>query len=319
MPLEQWCKGKELIAQAIHDCSERADRPFVAVDISALTPSLVQSELFGHVKGAFTGASQNRPGYFVIAHTGTLFLDEISNVSLELQGKLLRVLETRRVRPVGSEVEHEVDVRIVAATNRDLYQLVEQGKFREDLYYRLNVIPITVPALRERQDDIPLLAAHFLEDARRSPSVRVHGFTTAAMARLIAYHWPGNVRELKNIVDRLAATVEAELIGVEHLPPAIAGRATLAEDLGLGEAPGTARDLVEAKRRLKEMVYEKVERQFVTSALERAEGNVTRAAELVGMARPNFHALMRKYAIRPPRSASSTEDPGEGEGEGEGT
>ena len=127
--------------------------------------------------------------------------------------------------------------------------------------------------------------------------MRVHGFTTAAMGRLIAYHWPGNVRELKNIVDRLAATVEAELIGVEHLPPAIAGRAALEGDLGLGEAPGSAKDLVEAKRRLKEMVYEKVERQFVTAALERAEGNVTRAAELVGMARPNFHALMRKYGI----------------------
>jgi two-component system NtrC family response regulator len=305
--------GKELIAQAIHECSERVDRPFVAVDISALTPSLVQSELFGHVKGAFTGASSNRPGYFVIAHTGTLFLDEISNVSLELQGKLLRVLETRRVRPVGSEVEHEVDVRIVAATNRDLYQLVEQGRFREDLYYRLNVIPITVPPLRERQDDIPLLAGHFLDDARRSPSVRVHGFTTAAMARLIGYHWPGNVRELKNIVDRLAATVEAELIGVEHLPPAIAGRAALAEDLGIGEAPGTAKDLVEAKRRLKELVYEKVERQFVTAALERAEGNVTRAAELVGMARPNFHALMRKYGIHAVRSAPGGEPAPDGD------
>jgi len=298
--------GKELIAQAIHESSQRADRPYVTVDISSLTPTLVESELFGHVKGAFTGATQNRPGYFMIANTGTLFLDEISNINLEVQGKLLRVLESRKVRPVGSEVEHEVDVRIITATNRDLYQLVEQGKFREDLYYRLNVIPITVPPLRDRQDDIPLLASHFLREAKASSGSRVQGFTTAVVAKLLAYHWPGNVRELKNIVERLVATVDADHIGVEHLPPSIAGRLPFEEDVGLASAPATARDLVEAKRKVKELVYEEVERQFVASALQRAEGNVTRAAELVGMQRPNFHALMRKYGIRGARGSGGS-------------
>ncbi|NMB74839.1 MAG: sigma-54-dependent Fis family transcriptional regulator [Myxococcales bacterium] len=298
--------GKELIAQAIHDSSSRAEKPFVAVDLSALSAGLVESELFGHVRGAFTGATQSRPGYFSIAQGGTLFLDEISNISWELQGKLLRVLETRKVHPVGSEREIEVDVRIVTATNRDLFELVEAGKFREDLYYRLNVIPIVVPPLREHPDDIPLLATHFLEEARREAPRAPEGFTTEAMAKLISYHWPGNVRELKNIVERLVAVSDGPLIRPENLPPEIAGN-TAAPTLALGDIPQNTEQLKEAKRRLKETLFAQVEKNFVQQALEHAGGNVTRAAQAVGMQRPNFHALMRRHGIRARERAGADE------------
>lgn len=299
--------GKELVAQAIHEHSPRFDRPFVAVDISALAPTLVESELFGHVRGAFTGATQNRHGHLVAANGGTVFLDEIANMSPEVQGKLLRVLENRRVRPVGSEHEQAIDVRVVAATNKDLYEMVEAGTFREDLYYRLNVIPITVPPLRERADDVPLLATHFLKTALvgaasgtgGAPCVK--GFTTAAMSKLIAFSWPGNVRQLRNVVNRLVATVESDYIGVEHLPAEIAGAARARASEKAAPLPRTAEELKEAKKREKELVYRALEVRFVLSALKQCEGNVTRAAELVGMQRPNFHALMRKYGIRAKR------------------
>ncbi len=290
--------GKELVAREIHNRSRRTDRPFVAVDISSLSAGLVESELFGHVRGAFTGASRDRPGYFVLANTGTLFLDEIANISLELQGKLLRVLESRRVRPVGSETEVEVDVRLIAATNRDLHELAEKGQFREDLYYRLNVIPLQMPPLRDRTDDIPLLALHFLRQARESSGTKVEGFSTEAMARLVSYRWPGNVRELRNIIERLAATVDQPLVRVEHLPPELAAAAPSVELPPDEPIPATSDDLKEAKRRMRDLVYEKLEKQFVLSALDRGGWNVTRTAALVGMQRPNFHALMRKYGIR---------------------
>lgn len=290
--------GKELVAREIHNRSRRASRPFVAVDISSLSAGLVESELFGHVRGAFTGASRDRPGYFVLANTGTLFLDEIANVGMELQGKLLRVLETRRIRPVGGEAEIDVDVRLVAATNRDLHKLAEQGQFREDLYYRLNVIPIELPPLRERTDDIPLLALNFLRQARESSGTRLEGFATEAMARLVAYRWPGNVRELRNIIERLAATVDQPLVRLEQLPHEIAAAAPSVELPPDEPIPASAEDLKEAKRRMRDLVYEKLEKQFVFSALDRGGWNVTHTAALVGMQRPNFHALMRKYGIR---------------------
>jgi DNA-binding NtrC family response regulator len=290
--------GKELLANAIHQNSRRADKPFVAVDLSSLSVTLLESELFGHVKGAFTGATQTRPGYFSIAHGGTLFLDEIANISLELQGKLLRVLESRRIRAVGSEREQEVDVRVITATNRDLFQLVEQGKFCEDLYYRFNVIPIVVPALRERTEDVPILAHHFLEQASASASRRVRGFTGEAMAKLVAYHWPGNVRELRNIVERLVATADDELVRLEHLPPEIRGGAAPARDANDGPVPESAEQLKQVKQQLKQAVYDQLEKRFVLSALEKSGWNVTRAAQLVGMQRPNFHALMRRFGIR---------------------
>ncbi len=288
--------GKEVVARSLHDMSHRRAGPFVAVDLSALSPGLVESELFGHVKGAFTGAVQSRPGYFVNAQGGTLFLDEISNVSLELQGKLLRAIESRSVHPVGSEREVAIDVRLVVATNRDLQELVQAGAFRTDLYYRLNVIPVRLPPLRERPEDVPLLALHFLAEARKSTPSAVKGFSSEAMARLLAYSWPGNVREIKNVVERLVATLDVDLIRLENLPAEI--RSCTAAPGGGNPVPETADELKDFKRREKEAVYARVEKDFVWKALERSGWNVTRASQQVGMARPNFHALMRKYGIR---------------------
>jgi two-component system NtrC family response regulator len=290
--------GKELIAQAIHRNSLRSAKPLVAVDISALPPTLIESELFGHVKGAFTGATGNKPGYFSFAHGSTLFMDEIANISRELQGVLLRVLESKRLRPVGGDKEQEVDIRLITATNRDLYELVEKGQFREDLYYRLNVIPITVPPLRERTTDIPPLVMHFLERAKEKTESRIKGFTTEAMAKFFSYHWPGNVRELKNIVERLVATVDAELIGVDHLPPNFMGANPLARELGIQQVPGNIDELKMAKTHIKEKAYQQVESSFILEALQKSDWNISHAAKQVGMKRPNFHALMRKYAIR---------------------
>jgi len=290
--------GKELIAHAIHENSARRDKPFVAVDVSAVTPTLVESELFGHVRGAFTGAVRSRPGYFTIADGGTLFLDEIANINYELQGKLLRVLENKRVRPVGSDNEQQVNLRLIAASNQDLFKLVQEGKFREDLYYRLNVIPLTIPPLRSRADDIPLLALYFLEEARKSSGTRIKGFATEAMAKLISYQWPGNVRELKNLVERLIGTVDTELVRIEHLPPKISGVGPAAHGLGIGPVPENVAELKESKRRLKERVYEQVERMFILNALDRMGWNITQAAAMVGMQRTYFHVLMRKYGIK---------------------
>jgi len=290
--------GKELIAHAIHENSPRRERPFVAVDVSAITPTLVESELFGHVKGAFTGAVRSRPGHFTIADGGSLFLDEISNINYDLQGKLLRVIESRRVRPVGSDHEQKIDIRLIAATNQDLFQLTQEGKFREDLYYRLNVIPISVPPLRSRCNDIPLLANYFLEHARERSETRIQGFTTEAMAKLIAYPWPGNVRELKNLIERLVGTVEADLVRVEHLPPRVSGVVPSTPGFSMGPVPENLEELKNSKRLLKEKIYEQVERAFIFNALDRAAWNVKQAAALVGMQRTNLHALMRKYGIK---------------------
>ncbi|MDX9999970.1 MAG: sigma-54 dependent transcriptional regulator [Polyangia bacterium] len=290
--------GKELVARSIHEHSARAQKPFVEVDISTLAPSLAESELFGHVKGAFTGATQTRPGFFTAADGGTLFLDEISNMSIEVQGKLLRILESREVQPVGSERKHPVDVRIVAATNRDLYTLVEEGKFRDDLYYRLNVIPFSVPPLREHSDDVPLLALHFLKQAQEASPTVVQGFTTETMAKLISHGWPGNVRELKNLVARLVATCDRPYVTLEHLPPEIREKAPASADMADLPVPTTAAELKEAKRLLKDQVLSRLEKRFVQNALDRAGGNVSRAAEMVGLLRPNLHALMRKYGVR---------------------
>lgn len=290
--------GKELIAHAIHQNSLRRDKPLVAVDISALPPMLIESELFGHVRGSFTGATSDKLGYFSLANGGTLFLDEIANISWEMQGVLLRVLESKHIRPVGGNKEQAVDIRLITATNRDLYELVETNVFREDLYYRLNVIPITVPPLRERTDDIPLLTMHLLEKAKEKTTSHVAGFTTEAMAKFFAYRWPGNVRELKNIVERLVATTESELIGIEHLPPAISGVSPLIEELDLENVPINVDELKIAKLRIKEKVFQQLESAFLLEALQKTDWNITHAAKLVDMKRPNFHALMRKYNIK---------------------
>jgi len=284
--------GKELVARALHFSSPRKDRRFVAVDCGAIPPTLIASELFGHVKGAFTSATADHTGLIQDAHGGTLFLDEISNLPLELQATLLRVIEEREVRAIGSPTSVRVDVRFIAATNRDLTTLVVEGRFREDLYYRLNVFPIHLPALRERREDIPLLARHFLAVFSTRMHKRVGDFTPEAMALLEQYHWPGNVRELSNVVERLVI-----LCGEGRV-----GRAHLSESMTVSAAtpavPRTAAELNELRKQVREEAVASIERAFLLEALRRSAYNVTRAADDTGMQRSNFQALLRKHGLR---------------------
>ncbi|UCF77793.1 MAG: sigma-54-dependent Fis family transcriptional regulator [Candidatus Eiseniibacteriota bacterium] len=286
--------GKEMIAKAIHNLSARQNKPFLAFDCSSLAPSLIESELFGHVKGSFSGAISTKQGLFEVADKGTLFLDEVANISLETQGKLLRVLETQKVKKVGDTVEHQVDIRIIAATNRDLQKMVAEGTFREDLFYRLNVIPIHAPPLRERTGDIPLLAMTFLERYRDRYEFKAKSFSPQAMRLMEAHAWLGNVRELKNVVERIAIMCESEIIEPHHLPPEMRHAQSTSSS---AEIPDTWEELKDLKRRVSESVVGNLECRFVIRALERSQGNVTKAAENVGMQRTNFHALMRKYRL----------------------
>ena len=286
--------GKELVAQAIHNLSLRKTQPFVACDCSALASTLLESELFGHEKGSFSGAIATKLGLFEVADRGTLFLDEISNIDLEVQGKLLRALESRRIRRVGGTSEREVDIRLVGATNRDLWTLVQDGRFREDLYYRLNVVPLHLPPLREREGDVPLLATMFLERLRHSNDVRVAGFSPEAMRLLEGYAWPGNVRELKNIIARLAILSDGPRIEPQHLPGEIRNAPPRPD---LPPLPQRWEAFKEYKRQIRDATLHTLERRFVLQALERAGGNVTQAAQDVGMQRTNLHALMHKYGL----------------------
>lgn len=286
--------GKELVARAIHYDSERKNRRFIAADCSTLPPTILESELFGHVRGSFTGATDTRPGLFEIADGGTLFLDEIGNTNLEVQGKLLRVLEEKEFKPVGSSETKHVDVRFIAATNKDLKAMVSEGNFREDLFYRLNVFPMTVPPLRERREDIPLLACYFLDELSRESNKDIKGFSADAMELLMRYHWPGNVRELKNVIERLVIMSDEDLLGKKHL------RGTM-EVSGVNiqeDVPRTRDELKEAKKRIRQEASEEVEKAFIIQALSRNDWNVTRAAQDTGMQRPNFQALMRKHGIK---------------------
>ncbi|HEY3358067.1 MAG TPA: sigma-54 dependent transcriptional regulator [Polyangia bacterium] len=286
--------GKEMAARAIHHLSPRCSLPFVACDCSSLAPTLLESELFGHVRGSFSGAVATKQGLFELSHKGTLFLDEVANIGLETQSKLLRVLETRRVRRVGDTAEREVDIRLVAASNRDLAEMVKTGAFREDLYYRLNVVPLSLPPLRERAGDIPRLTVAFLERFRQTAAVRVEGFTPEAMRLLERYAWPGNVRELKNIVERLAILCDAARVAPPHLPAEI--RAARPPRIA-PRLPPTWDEFKDFKQRVRDATIADLDRQFLLEALQRAGGNVTRAAEAVGMQRTNFHALMRKLGL----------------------
>jgi DNA-binding NtrC family response regulator len=255
---------------------------------------LLESELFGHVKGSFSGAVATKQGLFEAAHRGTLFLDEVSNLTLETQSKLLRVLETQTVRKVGSTEESKVDNRLIAATNRDLAALVADGTFREDLYYRLNVVPIQLPPLRDRKGDIPKLAMAFLERCRKQHGIAVKGFSPEAMAKLESYNWPGNVRELRNIVERMCILCDGDMIESWHLPPEINRLPVHPTAVHL---PNNWEEFRKIKKQARDVVGEDLERRFLTQALSRAEGNVSRAAKEVGMQRTNFHALMRKYGL----------------------
>jgi DNA-binding NtrC family response regulator len=286
--------GKELLATAIHRASRRRDRPLVSLDCSTLAPGLLESELFGHVKGSFTGAIASKPGLFETADHGTLFLDEVASLSMETQGKLLRTLESGEIKPVGGVTTRTVNIRLIAATNRDLARMVSDASFREDLYYRLNVVPVRLPPLRERQTDIPPLLNHFLTRYAAQSGRRRQQLSQAALERLLHYPWPGNVRELKNVVERLVVTVEEETIREVHLPEHIVQRAPERAPA----VPRTNEELKAMKRITHERLCGELERSFLLEALRRNEWNVSRAARETGMLRPNFHALMRRHGIR---------------------
>jgi two-component system NtrC family response regulator len=286
--------GKELFATAIHTHSHRAARHFVALDCSCLSPGVLESELFGHVKGAFTGAVQDKAGIFEVANEGTLFLDEIGNLPLEVQGKLLRVMDTHEYKPVGASHVKKTDARIIAATNRDLKAMVDENDFREDLFYRLNVFPVYLPPLRERRDDIPRLAYHFLRYFCRKTGKKIEGFSDDALQTLVGRRWPGNVRQLKNIIERLVIMADQRLVDephlLEHLQPqrSNGGKKTI---------PKTMEELKAVKKHLFEVRFGELEKAFLVEALKACDGNITRAAARVGIQRPNFHALMKKHNI----------------------
>jgi two-component system, NtrC family, response regulator AtoC len=276
--------GKELIARHIHEASPRVARPFVAVNCAAIPEALLESELFGHAKGAFTGATAERQGLFEEAHEGTLFLDELGDLPVPLQVKLLRALQEGEVRRVGDNASRSVDVRLVAATARDLEADVAEGKFRADLYYRINVVRIHLPALRERSEDVPELVRHFVDRFNRRLGLHVTGVTAAAMRALVEYPWPGNVRELENVVERAMVLTDGPQLDVEQLP-------TLAAPSARPDGGTSPLDL-SVKRRTEEL-----ERALIKEALERTRGNRTRAAKLLDLSHRALLYKIRDYGL----------------------
>jgi len=272
--------GKELVARAVHDASPRAGGPYVSENVSAIPDTLLESALFGHVRGAFTGADRARRGLFEIADGGTLFLDEIGEMSEPMQAKLLRVLQDGELRPIGSEESRRVDVRVVSATHRDLEELVATRRFREDLFYRIAVVQVELPSLRQRPEDVAPLVQAFLE--RHAPGRRVR-VDRAAMAALRACAWPGNVRQLENEVRR-ALVLADETIELEHLSPAVRG-----------EEDSLAVDELDLKGQT-----DALERRLIRTALERTRGNQTRAAELLGLSRYGLSKMMRRLSLSAP-------------------
>jgi len=285
--------GKELIARAIHHNSLRKDKAFVPVDCTSLSENLLESELFGHVRGSFTGAVSDKKGMFEVAHGGTLFLDEVANISLSIQAKLLRVIQEREFRAVGDTRTRPADIRLITATNRDLRTLVSEGTFRDDLFYRINIFPIALPPLRERQEDIPALALHFLKQFGAEHGKKDVEFSESAMNVLMNYDWPGNVRELENTVHRAVILATDKTIRQGHLVNVIDMMPRLDIDV-----PRTGDELKQVKKTAREKSVEQIEKLFVLEALKRNSWNVTRSAEDTGMQRANFQALMKKHRIR---------------------
>jgi DNA-binding NtrC family response regulator len=281
--------GKELVARSLHRCSRRRAQPFVPVDCAALPESLLESELFGHEKGAFTGALLSRPGLFELAHKGTLFLDEVAELSPPLQAKLLRVLEARQLRRLGGRQLISIDVRLIAATNRDLTKAMESGAFREDLFYRLNVIPIHVPSLRERRGDIPLLTAHFLRSGMPASAVVPREFAPEALELLEHYGWPGNVRELKNAVERARALASWEAIQPEDLPAEVRQVS--------GESTDRPPPMHSFKAAKQEIVTEFEERSL-RELMERTGWNIAQAARSSGVHRKTIERKLKRYNLR---------------------
>jgi len=276
--------GKELAARALHAASQRQNRPFVEVNCAAIPEELIESELFGHIKGSFTGASEDKVGKFQKADSGTLFLDEVGDMSLKTQSKVLRVLEEQRFEPVGSNQAVTVDVRVIAATNKKLDEEISKGTFREDLFYRLNVIPFYVPALRERQEDIPILARHFLREFNTAYGRKPKELSDAAVDVLVRYPWPGNVRELKNLIERLVIICPQQKIEPHHLPPELFRGATCSP-----QQPYST--LHEAR--------EAYEREFILRKLEENQWNMTRTAAALGLERSHLYRKMKTLGISP--------------------
>ena len=290
--------GKELVARTIHALSHRRAGPFVEVNCAAIPEELIESELFGHVRGAFTGAVSDRRGKFEAADGGTIFLDEIGDMSLKTQAKVLRVLQEQVVEPVGSRQQIAVDVRVIAATNKDLAAAIRAGEFREDLYFRLNVIPIFVPPLRERREDIPRLAEFFMAGFAQEYGRRPKAFDAEAIDRLQRYDWPGNVRELRNLIERLVIMVPGDTIGADDLSflrPVEASERSDGEPAGEPLLP-----LHEARDRF--------EREYILRALARQHGNMSRTAEVLGVERSNLYRKMRAFGIMPARRTDGTEE-----------
>jgi transcriptional regulator with PAS, ATPase and Fis domain len=275
--------GKELVARAIHEHSPRRKRAFVAVDCGALTETLLESELFGHARGAFTGAVGDKPGLFTEADGGTIFLDEIGNVTPALQAKLLRVLQEHHVRPVGGTEWRTVDVRVIAATNRDLGEAVAAGSFREDLYYRLKVVTIVLPPLRERREDIPLLVDHFVRCAASECGKQVTGVSQPALALLEAYHWPGNVRELAHVLERGVALAQQDVLTAADLPAELRQPAPAAAEPAFAGNP----------------TLDQLKRRYIRHVLEQSGGNVSRAASALGVDRRSLYRMLQRYGIVP--------------------
>ena len=296
--------GKELIARAIHVRSPRSDRPFVAVNCGALTETLLDSELFGHMRGAFTGADANKKGLIEVAEKGTIFLDEIGEMSPMLQVKILRVLQERRFRRVGGTEEVEADIRIIAATNRDLGRMVAEGHFREDLFYRINVIPVRLPPLRDRAEDVAMLADHFVAKFAAQMNKSISGISGAALAYLTTHMWPGNVRELENAMERAVALERTPSILPESLPDTVRGTAPVtlspataaAVAASAADAPA-ARPVLDKGFDLEQHVQD-VEREYIAEALRRSGGVKVKAAELLGMSFRSFRYYMKKYNLK---------------------
>jgi len=294
--------GKELVARSIHRNSQRKDSHFVTVDCLSLTTTLLESELFGHVKGSFTGATAAKAGFFEIANHGTLFLDEIGDLNFDLQGKLLRVIQERKYIPVGGTEAKGTDIRLIAATNKNLKKMVETGTFREDLFYRLYVVPIFLPPLRERKEDLPLLINHFLAKC----SARTHRprcrISEKVMKCMMAYHWPGNVRELENTIERVIVSADGPEIQAADLPENLSG---LNADI---QKPKNMDDLKRLKKQLQQQVVEDLEKEFVINTLAANDWNVGRAAASIGIQRTNFYKLINKYHIKLAKSDNDEED-----------
>jgi DNA-binding NtrC family response regulator len=286
--------GKELVARAVHANSRRSKNVFFAVDCGTLSSNLLESELFGYMKGAFTGADNNKEGIFKLADGGTIFLDEISNISLEVQGKLLRFLETREFLPLGATHSLGVDIRLIFATNKNLQEMVASGSFREDFYYRIDVYPILLPPLKDRKMDILPIAYHFLNQFCQNMGKNISGFDNDAVTRLTEYEWPGNVRQLRNTIERAVILCDSSQIAPKDLP--------LLRGLGdieqlLENVPSTNEELKHIKKEIRQKAVRKVEKNFILNALAENNWNVTQAAQSVGLQRSNFHNLMKKYGI----------------------